>query len=88
MAWRVRSRGFLPTNCWTVSYQLQTSRFTQIIHVDSHLFENALIYNQRSDTWSLTDCSSFLIMSHYSITDAIAHDKHFIQAGFRALLRD
>ncbi|MBW4516391.1 MAG: PIN domain-containing protein [Timaviella obliquedivisa GSE-PSE-MK23-08B] len=69
--------------------QLQTSRSTQVIHVDSHLFENALtLYNQRSDkAWSLTDCSSFLIMSHYGITDAIAHDKHFIQAGFRALLK-
>jgi uncharacterized protein len=70
--------------------QLQTSRSTQVIHLDPNLFEKALmLYNQRSDkAWSLTDCSSFLIMSHYGITDAIAYDKHFIQAGFRALLRD
>jgi uncharacterized protein len=70
--------------------QLQNSRSTQIIHINPSLFEDALtLYNQRTDkAWSLTDCSSFLIMSHYGITDAIAYDKHFIQAGFRALLRD
>jgi uncharacterized protein len=37
--------------------------------------------------WSLTDCSSFLLMTELRITDALAHDKHFQQAGFRALLR-
>ncbi len=36
--------------------------------------------------WSLTDCISFVVMSRESITDALTGDRHFEQAGFRALL--
>ncbi len=38
--------------------------------------------------WSLVDCHSFLIMEQRGITDALAYDRDFEQAGFRALLRD
>ena len=38
--------------------------------------------------WSLGDCVSFVVMEHRSITEALAHDLHFVQAGFRALLRE
>jgi len=38
--------------------------------------------------WTLTDCASFLIMEERGIGDALAHDRHFEQAGFRALLRE
>lgn len=38
--------------------------------------------------WSLTDCASFLVMEERGIKEALAHDHHFQQAGFRALLRD
>ena len=45
-------------------------------------------YSQRIDQrWSVTDCASFLIMEERGITDALAHDRDFVQAGFRALLR-
>jgi len=37
--------------------------------------------------WSLTDCSSILIMQTEGIQDVLTHDKHFVQAGFAALLR-
>lgn len=37
--------------------------------------------------WSLTDCISFSLMRERSITEALSHDQHFEQAGFRALLR-
>ncbi len=37
--------------------------------------------------WSLTDCASFIIMGERKIHDALTYDKHFEQAGFRALLR-
>ena len=37
--------------------------------------------------WSLTDCSSFIIMRERKIQDALTFDHHFEQAGFRALLR-
>lgn len=46
------------------------------------------LYCERTDKgWSLTDCSSFLIMRQYGIDAALTHDKHFEQAGFNALLR-
>jgi len=37
--------------------------------------------------WSLTDCASFEIMRSKKITEALAHDKHFQQAGFQSLMR-
>jgi predicted nucleic acid-binding protein len=37
--------------------------------------------------WSLTDCASFLIMREAGLAEALTHDHHFEQAGFRALLR-
>ena len=36
--------------------------------------------------WSLTDCISFVVMSDLAIADALTTDRHFTQAGFRALL--
>ena len=45
-------------------------------------------YAARSDQrWSLTDCSSFLVMEDRGITEALAYDRDFEQAGFVALLR-
>ena len=46
-------------------------------------------YRDRADKeWGLTDCASFLIMEERRIRQALAHDRHFQQAGFRVLLRD
>lgn len=55
----------------------------------SSLFREALdLYSAREDkAWSLTDCASFRIMENLGIQEALAHDRHFEQAGFRALLR-
>ena len=45
-------------------------------------------YAARPDqTWSLTDCASFLLMEERNITEALAYDRDFEQAGFSALLR-
>ena len=45
-------------------------------------------YASRSDQrWSLTDCASFLAMEERGITEALAYDRDFEQAGFVALLR-
>jgi len=46
------------------------------------------LYKTRTDKeWSLTDCASFKLMRERSITEALAHDEHFEQTGFVALLR-
>lgn len=46
-------------------------------------------YCSRPDKdWSLTDCISFVIMRDRAIDRALTSDVHFVQAGFRALLRE
>lgn len=37
--------------------------------------------------WSLTDCVSFHIMQEEGIRSALTYDRHFVQAGYAALLR-
>lgn len=45
------------------------------------------LYRQRPDkSWSLVDCLSFLVMQQQQISEALTTDRHFQQAGFRALL--
>lgn len=60
-----------------------------VVTVDTLLLMRALqLYNERPDkTWGLTDCISFVVMWEHSLTGAVTADIHFIQAGFRALLR-
>jgi predicted nucleic acid-binding protein len=39
--------------------------------------------NRRRDKeYSLTDCVSFVLMEKFGITEALAFDAHFTQAGF------
>lgn len=46
------------------------------------------LYKRMADKeWSLTDCASFELMKARGISEALAHDRHFEQAGLRALLR-
>lgn len=46
------------------------------------------LYAARADKrWSLTDCTSFLIMQEHGIREALTSDSDFEQAGFVALLR-
>jgi hypothetical protein len=48
-----------------------------------------LLYSSRRDKeWSLTDCISFEVMREHRIESALTPDRHFIQAGFKALFRD
>lgn len=63
---------------------------TTIIPQTSEQFQDALgLYKQRLDkAWSHTDCVSFLIMKEHVISDALAYDKHFLQAGYAALMRN
>lgn len=60
-----------------------------VIPASSELFAAAFrLYRARGDKdWGLTDCMSFVVMQQYGVTDALTADRHFEQAGFRALLR-
>ncbi len=70
--------------------RLRKDRNTTIVPLSRAQFAEALrMYADRPDkTWSVTDCSSFQIMERYGLREALAHDVHFEQAGFKALLRE
>ncbi|MEO0771455.1 MAG: PIN domain-containing protein [Cyanobacteria bacterium J06649_4] len=69
---------------------LQQSPNATVISTTDELFEAGLkLYECRPDkNWSQTDCVSFIIMKRKNISQALAYDKHFIQAGFSALMQD
>ena len=42
----------------------------------------------RDKEWGLVDCISFVVMRKAGIQEALTFDQHFVQAGFRALMRE
>ncbi len=45
------------------------------------------LYRSRHDKeWSLTDCISFVVMADEGLAEALTGDRHFEQAGFKAML--
>lgn len=61
----------------------------KIVPQTTSQFETSLhVYRKASDKgWSITDCASFQIMQESGIRIALTHDRHFVQAGYEALLR-
>lgn len=61
-----------------------------VVSVDTGLLKRALnLYDERTDKeWGLTDCISFVVMSEQNLGDAMTTDRHFTQAGFRAIMRE
>jgi predicted nucleic acid-binding protein len=59
-----------------------------IIHIDERIHTEELIRlrMQPDKGWSLVDATSFNVMSALKITDALAKDSHFTEAGFNELL--
>jgi predicted nucleic acid-binding protein len=68
---------------------LRSESTVKIIPSNAELFAAGVkLYAERPDKeWSLTDCISFVIMQQEGLSDALTGDRHFEQAGFRALLR-
>ena len=66
------------------------SQEVEIVRLDETLFNKAFeLYRSHIDkTYGLIDCVSFVVMREHSITDVLTNDRHFAQAGFRALMRD
>ena len=51
------------------------------------LSEARELYRRHSDKeWGLTDCVSFALMEELGVESALTADRHFLQAGYRALL--
>ena len=70
--------------------KLRATDEVDVVQQSSEQFRAAASrYADRPDQrWSLTDCASFLVMEAEGIDQALAYDRDFIQAGFKALLRD
>ena len=59
-----------------------------VVPVDTALVRDALaLYVSHGDkTWGLTDCVSFVVMRRLGVRAALTADRHFVQAGFEALM--
>ncbi len=68
---------------------LEEDPLVEIIPLSEQLFADALeLFRNRPDKeWGLVDCVSFIVMKERGLTQALTSDKHYEQAGFRALLR-
>jgi len=68
---------------------LRQSPASEVVPVSSGFLDEALdLYDQHRDKqWTLTDCTSFIVMRERGITEALTGDRHFEQAGFIALLK-
>lgn len=69
--------------------RMESDKRAAIVPPSRDLFERGvdLYENRRDKGWSLTDCTSFVVMRDDGIMDALTADHHFEQAGFNAILR-
>jgi predicted nucleic acid-binding protein len=68
---------------------LRANPAVELIPGDDRLESGLDLYARHPDeSWSLTDCISFVVMTERGIIEALTGDHHFEQAGFRALLRE
>jgi uncharacterized protein len=79
----------LRTLATSLVHALSANRFAKVVPQTPEIFEKALQRYKRAmdKSWSLTDCASFEIMEAEHVQAAITYDKHFVQAGYEALLR-
>jgi uncharacterized protein len=71
----------------TLLNRLERDSTTVIAQPSDELYIRGLkLYSDRPDKgWSLTDCISFVVMQDEGVTEALTGDRHFMQAGFKAL---
>ena len=69
---------------------LESDPAVQIVPASKPLFHAGFeLFVDRPDKyWSLVDCISFVVMKQRRLQEALSTDRHFVQAGFRALLRE
>jgi predicted nucleic acid-binding protein len=68
--------------------RLKAEPRVRIKPADEALFQKGLrLYASRPDKeWSITDCTSFVVMREEGLREALTADHHFEQAGFTILL--
>jgi predicted nucleic acid-binding protein len=61
---------------------LRSDRTFEVVDGSRKLLDLGMaLYADRPDkNWSLTDCTSFVVMKQRGITEALTHDHHFKQA--------
>ena len=84
MAWRPKRQSFIDLH-----RLLRSEPDVEIIPASAEMFARGMeFFAARTDKdWSLTDCTSFIVMQERGISDALTGDHDFEQAGFRALLK-
>ena len=70
--------------------RLQEEPNISIVSISDELIDKAFeLFSDRADKeWGMIDCVSFVVMREYGLNSALTADAHFVQAGFRALLRE
>jgi len=68
---------------------LDTSSGLRIEWIGAEHFEAARAFfrTHADHDYSFTDCTSFVLMDRLRIRDALTSDHHFVEAGFRMLLK-
>lgn len=67
--------------------QVRNDPMFEVIPFDPVVYRASLdLFTKRQDKhWSLTDCTSFVVMEQHKLTDALTADHHFRQAGFHPI---
>lgn len=67
---------------------LRSDGMVIVIEASRELFDVGLrLFADRQDkAWSLTDCTSFVVMQQFGLGEPLTADHHFEQAGYIALL--
>jgi len=64
---------------------LSQAKVVQVIWITPEVAEQAWEIFERFNTdkqWSFTDCTSYVLMKNYQITEVFTFDHHFSQMGF------
>jgi predicted nucleic acid-binding protein len=82
------SRSAARTAFLDLENDLRGDSLTEVVPSSGSLFNRGrTLFAIRLDKeWSLTDCTSFEVMTERAILAALTTDVQFVQAGFRALL--
>jgi|SRR5437588_1680461 len=68
--------------------RLHSSEICEVVWIDQEVYQRSWsLFRERLDkSWSLVDCSSFVVMQERQIGEALTADHHFAQAGYHKLI--